>query len=304
MLKRIFLSLSFFVVCESQSLWAADSKEPEITPLVEEGWRYQNGLSLRVVVGEDDSTRDFNFQPLHSAMALTVEASRQTSNDFESTKGDKVLSVFRFTPVLMTDSGVQTGHTISLPSALFDDKPVYSLLSPFISTQETVFVSGFYDVDGTKGAISKFVTTKDSTSVFHDPSKKAEKLFVMLPPVHPEKPHSAGQAGKYDLAIRFAQRNYIDPLFFERNIHFRYPDDPRDTIFSRGKYDPIREIHGKAKELVEQRKQVIAEDFERLRQIALSGDVVEALKGFEELKKGRYKFHSVAGANSYTRAAA
>lgn len=333
MFKKTFLYVFFvFVYLFTQYSLASDIKEAEID-LAEEGWRYQRGFDIKVV-SEKGVEKNFNFHSLHSSMAFLMEASQQLlAIDFESMKGGKAFSIFRFTTIEMTASGLEKGATVSLPSALFDDSPTFPLLSSFIPSQETIFASGFCDVDGTKGTISKFITTKDfspfcilsptkvdqsssvvASSTVHDPqtqlanlsgawnivSEKAEKMFVMLPPIHPEKPHLIGQAGKYDLSVRFIQRNYIDPSLFARHINFRYPKDNEDTIFSRGNYDQIRSTHEKAKSSLEQREKIIEEDFEKLKGYALKADIVEVLKGFENLKKGRHKFHDSVAANSYT----
>lgn len=335
MFKRTFLSVILLVHCLTVSkIWGAGSSTDE--SLVEEGWRYQRDLKINIIPESAEvAGTDENFQMLHSAMAHTIEASMELSRDFfgsakdkskggskskaepgavkeEEDKGDgeKVLSIFRFTPIIQVGRELKRGDTVTLPSALFEETPPFPLWPPLIPTSETVFVSGwcpFCDTEGgLKGAVGKFVTTRDAifprgTGTPGEGDKKAERMFSMLPSMHPDKPQVVGQVSKHAIAVRFVQRNYIDPWLFESSILFRYPmDATAPAVFRRGNYDPIRRIHARTLETIAERKRIVAKDFADLLVVTQESDVVESLKKFGDLKKGQRKFHDVAAANSYT----
>ncbi|MEI8295984.1 MAG: hypothetical protein WCG04_05630 [Alphaproteobacteria bacterium] len=270
----------------SQNICFSAEEEKE----VEEGWRYTSALSLKVEF--EGNSEKFDLQPYATSMAYTQRNAVPLAEDFDLAN-DKVFSLLRFTPVIADpDGGMRLGNTVILPSALADE----NIVSPYVPTpyQETVFVSGFCDREK-----KKLVVLRNSVSVF-DPAETNKNMFAMFAPFNPSKLPAANQLAKYNLAVRFLQRSYVAPALFENRLMFRYPDSPIGTVFEPGNYEPIKSIHDKTKKLIDDRKVLVAADFDNIKARALKMDIVEAIDEFGDLKKGRSKFHTVAGANSYS----
>lgn len=270
--KNILKNVSFFVfsvVCLCFQLFGSD---------VEEGWRYHGSLQVGIT-GRGPEAR-FDFSDLHGAMATTLHS---------QSNPDQYSCLIRFTPLFVGDEGIEMTPTVKVfPPA---DTP---LPSAEVMPYEVGFTSGFCDH-----------TIGEPLWRYRQPfdlqlrgGYKKTEVFSLWPSFHKEKKDFVPNT----LTIRFIQRNHIDPELFEDRLQFRYPDSPTRTIFERGNYAPIYEVHTPTKRQLEERRARLTRECEDIHRRIIREDVERILTPAkrEELKKASRAFHDNAGVNSYT----
>lgn len=246
--------------------------------LTEEGWRYHGSLKVKIKA-DGCEPLECDFSEDHNAMAKVLQSQTNT---------EQYSSIVRFTPVYKRDSKVTTGKIIRLLYP-HDDGKNMQLLPLF----EVGFVSGF--CDHTIGD----VLWRYKTSVYVELSDTSKpNILSLLPAFHKEKKDLVQNS----IAVRFCQRNYINPQLFEKQLEFRYPDKPDNTILARGNYKPLLETHTQTKRQLMERSNFLQRAFAEINTQVILDDFEEVLSADKRdlLKKESRKFNNNSAANSYT----
>lgn len=268
---RIFLNCFWFLGSVVLSFHICASA------LVEEGWRYHG--SFRTILRSEHTETVHDFSPLHMAMAQTLESQTHT---------DQYCCLIRLTPVFEQDRELVVGPSVKI-SPIDETYP----LSPLLTSYEVGFTSGLCD-----HTIGDVLWKYRRPLSLHRWGGEKSEMFSLWPPFHKERKEFFSNT----LAVRLVQRNYVDPQLLEERVHFRYPDSPDRTIFERGNYRLLWDIHSCTKLQIEERKRMVGEVFDEMRHRAAGNDwetVLPAVRR-DELKRQSRAFHDNAGANSYT----
>lgn len=292
-LKIIYVCFLFYS-CDYNTCIASATTSVAKT---EEGWRYRSNFMVKITHPRA-KTASIDLSLLHDEMGLvTREANRVLREEFSgaSKKKDeevKVACTIRIIPIILEGDQIFLRDSVKLTDAFFIRNCGLRPTAAPLSFYEHVCVSGFADTEkSTKGLMAKYAQVFHLTTV--NDWDIRNNAFCLLPAFNPDDKKEFF----CPLAFKFLQRAYIDPALFERNVRFRYPENPQGTCFEGGNYGSLQVIHQQAIKQLQDRKAFIAG---KLQEFAVSHDVDEISSFVESSRRSLKEFHNVVGANSYS----
>lgn len=249
------ITFFFLFIFNSLCLLSSGISQP-----VEEGWRYHQNFKLKIKYEIEDREieKELDLTTEHHSMAHSLRSICLSS--------ERKSCLLRFIPIIYEENEIKLGETIRLteePLHLFDhDKKKFHFSYP-----ELVFLSGFGEQK------NKNIVPYKSTYDFQFGGESKPSAFSTFPAVLLKTENSSLN---FPFALNIIQRNYINLLYLDHSLNFRYPD-PNDlmptSLFAQGNYQHLHKVIQETKEKIREKPNLVKNLAKKVKKLLDYGDM-------------------------------